>query len=181
MDTRSDDALEQLARFVGQTPADAIPPAVLERTREILVDTLPVIAWGGPKLAAAGATVIERSADDGAMGLSAISRIGAVRRHAAAIDRLVSLGAIPAGKPVFFVGRGAGANAASRYADLLASATPGGSPIPTPSPAAGNPNTGTLTGISDKIFATSRFSAPRSAPAFPSSSCPQIQNIGAFH
>lgn len=44
--------------------------------------------------------------------------------HAAAIDRLVSLGAIPAGKPVFFVGRGAGANAASRYADLLASATP---------------------------------------------------------
>ncbi len=46
MDTRSGDALEQLARFVGQTPADAIPPAVLERTREILVDTLPVIAWG---------------------------------------------------------------------------------------------------------------------------------------
>jgi 2-methylcitrate dehydratase PrpD len=46
LDTRSGDALEQLARFVGQTPVDAIPPAVLERTREILVDTLPVIAWG---------------------------------------------------------------------------------------------------------------------------------------
>ncbi|MFZ4697853.1 MAG: hypothetical protein ACOYMO_07580, partial [Phycisphaerales bacterium] len=55
-----------------------------------LAPELPVIAWGGPKLAAAGATVIERSADDGAMGLSAISRIGAVRRHAAAIDRWCS-------------------------------------------------------------------------------------------
>ncbi len=44
--------------------------------------------------------------------------------HAAAIDRLVSLGALTAGKPVFFVGRGAGANAASRYADLLAAASP---------------------------------------------------------
>lgn len=44
--------------------------------------------------------------------------------HSAAIDRLVNLGAIAAGKPVFLVGRGAGANAAARYADLLASATP---------------------------------------------------------
>ena len=44
--------------------------------------------------------------------------------HAAAIDRLVSLGAIAAGKPVFLAGHGAGANAAARYADLLASATP---------------------------------------------------------
>jgi hypothetical protein len=44
--------------------------------------------------------------------------------HAAAIDRLVALGAIAAGKPVFFLGNGAGANAAVRYADLLATATP---------------------------------------------------------
>lgn len=40
------DPLDQLARFVGQTPTEDIPAEVLERTRHILVDTLPVIAWG---------------------------------------------------------------------------------------------------------------------------------------
>ncbi len=40
------DYLDQLARFVGQTPLQDIPAEVLERTRQILVDTLPVIAWG---------------------------------------------------------------------------------------------------------------------------------------
>jgi len=49
-----------------------------------------VVAWGGPKMEAAGATIIERSADDGAMGLSALSRVGAVRAHQAAIARWAS-------------------------------------------------------------------------------------------
>jgi len=40
------DYLEQLAAFVGTTPYDAIAPQVLARTKEILVDTLPVIATG---------------------------------------------------------------------------------------------------------------------------------------
>ncbi len=40
------DYLDQLARFVGQTPLQDIPAEVLARTRQILVDTLPVIAWG---------------------------------------------------------------------------------------------------------------------------------------
>jgi len=40
------DYLDRLARFVGQTPSRDIPDAVLARTREILVDTFPVIAWG---------------------------------------------------------------------------------------------------------------------------------------
>lgn len=43
--------------------------------------------------------------------------------HAAAYDRLVDIGALAAGRPVFFLGNAAGANAAVRYADLLASAT----------------------------------------------------------
>ena len=38
------DYLERLVRFVGATPYEAIPASVLARTREILVDTLPVIA-----------------------------------------------------------------------------------------------------------------------------------------
>ena len=65
---------------------DAHAAPVVKALRGLAPD-LFVAAWGGPKLHEAGATVIERSADDGAMGLSALSRMGAVRRHAAAIDR----------------------------------------------------------------------------------------------
>ncbi len=44
--------------------------------------------------------------------------------HAAAYDRLVASGALAAGRPLFFLGEAAGANAASRIADLLATAVP---------------------------------------------------------
>jgi 2-methylcitrate dehydratase PrpD len=40
------DYLDQLARFVALTPYEDIPAPVLARTKEILADTLPVIAWG---------------------------------------------------------------------------------------------------------------------------------------
>ncbi|MEO7241264.1 MAG: MmgE/PrpD family protein [Variovorax sp.] len=38
--------LDRLARFVGSTPIEDIPDSVLARTREILVDSFPVIASG---------------------------------------------------------------------------------------------------------------------------------------
>ncbi len=44
--------------------------------------------------------------------------------HAAAFDRFVRDGLLTATKPVFFLGIAAGADAAARYADLLATATP---------------------------------------------------------
>ena len=44
--------------------------------------------------------------------------------HAAALDRFVKDNLIGATKPVFFIGEGAGANAAIRYADMLATASP---------------------------------------------------------
>ncbi len=40
------DYLDRLARFVGETSIDDIPEEVLQRTREILVDSFPVLAWG---------------------------------------------------------------------------------------------------------------------------------------
>jgi len=40
------DYLERLARFVSETPLSSIPPEVLQRTKEILVDSLPVLALG---------------------------------------------------------------------------------------------------------------------------------------
>lgn len=46
------------------------------------------------------------------------------QNHAAAFDRLVADGALPAATPVFFLGVGAGGDAAARVADLLATARP---------------------------------------------------------
>lgn len=40
------DYLDRLARFVGETPVEAIPATVLERTREILIDSFAVYAAG---------------------------------------------------------------------------------------------------------------------------------------
>jgi 2-methylcitrate dehydratase PrpD len=40
------DYLERIARFVAETPLSAIPAGVLERAKQILADTLPVIASG---------------------------------------------------------------------------------------------------------------------------------------
>jgi len=42
---------------------------------------LRVYAWGGPKMEAAGATILGRTADDGAMGLGALRRAGEVRKQ----------------------------------------------------------------------------------------------------
>lgn len=58
------DYLERLVRFVAATPYEAIPAAVLARTKEILVDTLPVIATGmrAPELVALSARQIDSSA-----------------------------------------------------------------------------------------------------------------------
>ncbi|MBL8381264.1 MAG: MmgE/PrpD family protein, partial [Burkholderiales bacterium] len=40
------DYLEQLARFVGTTPADQVPQAVRERAKWLIADSLPVYATG---------------------------------------------------------------------------------------------------------------------------------------
>lgn len=45
------------------------------------VPQLKVYAWGGPKMEAAGATILGRTADDGTMGLGALKKVFAVRRE----------------------------------------------------------------------------------------------------
>ncbi len=42
---------------------------------------MAIYAWGGPRMAEAGATLIDNSVDDAAMGLSALKKISTVRRH----------------------------------------------------------------------------------------------------
>ncbi len=66
MSDTAGDYLDALARFVGQTPAQAIPPAVLARTREILIDTLPVIAWGMRQPPLMALTQAQLAGQDGA-------------------------------------------------------------------------------------------------------------------
>lgn len=57
--------------------------AALKRRRP----DLAICAWGGPKMADAGAQVVATTADDGAMGLVGLSKILAVRRHIREIGR----------------------------------------------------------------------------------------------
>ena len=53
-------------------------PVIRELLR--LVPSLKVYAWGGPKMEQAGATLLGRTAEDGAMGLGALKRARSVRR-----------------------------------------------------------------------------------------------------
>lgn len=48
---------------------------------------LTVYAWGGPKMAEAGATIVQKTSADGSMGLSALKKISEVRREVRHIRR----------------------------------------------------------------------------------------------
>ncbi|MGI9013558.1 MAG: lipid-A-disaccharide synthase [Phycisphaerales bacterium] len=66
----------------GDAHAATVIRALVQRHPEFLI-----YAWGGPAMEAAGATVIERTAEDGSMGLGALSKARQVRRHIKAIKR----------------------------------------------------------------------------------------------
>lgn len=51
------------------------------------VPNLHIYAWGGPKMQEAGATVLENTCEDAAMGLGALRRVFAVRREIRKIRR----------------------------------------------------------------------------------------------
>jgi len=73
-------AARQVVLFTAQEPSgDAHAAPVVARLREAYPDIEPV-AWGGPRMAAAGATMLGRTADDGVMGLAGISKIAEVKR-----------------------------------------------------------------------------------------------------
>jgi len=66
----------------GDAHAAPVIRALLEKVPE-----LKIYAWGGPLMEAAGATIVESTADDGAMGLNAIGKVFAVRREIRRIAR----------------------------------------------------------------------------------------------
>ena len=65
---------------------DAHAAPVIRILREKVPD-LEVFAWGGPLMAEAGATIIEPTCDNAAMGLHAIGKARAVRREISRIKR----------------------------------------------------------------------------------------------
>jgi len=66
--------------FTAQEPSgDAHAAPVIARLREAYPDIEPV-AFGGPRMEAAGATMLGRTADDGVMGLAGATKILEVRR-----------------------------------------------------------------------------------------------------
>jgi lipid-A-disaccharide synthase len=70
----------RMVLFTAQEPSgDAHAAPVIARLRERYPEIEPV-AWGGPKMEAAGATMLGRTADDGVMGLAGISKVVEVKR-----------------------------------------------------------------------------------------------------
>lgn len=70
----------RIVLFTAQEPSgDAHAAPVIARLRAHYRDIEPV-AWGGPKMEAAGATMLGRTADDGVMGLAGISKVAEVKR-----------------------------------------------------------------------------------------------------
>lgn len=73
-------AARKVVLFTAQEPSgDAHAAPVVARLRAAYPDIEPV-AWGGPKMAAAGATMLGRTADDGVMGLAGLSKVAEVKR-----------------------------------------------------------------------------------------------------
>lgn len=78
---------------------DAHAAPVIQQLLSI-VPNIRIYAWGGPKMQQAGATIIERTADDGAMGLNSLGRAMYVRKQIQAIKRWSHLHRVIAHVPV---------------------------------------------------------------------------------
>ncbi len=73
--------------FTAFEPSGDAHAAPVIRALAEKVPQVRIYAWGGPRMAAAGATLVETTAADGAMGLTAIGRFTSVRREVKRIER----------------------------------------------------------------------------------------------
>ena len=67
-------------------PSLTIAAAIIAELKRRYPD-LTVYAWGGPKMQAAGATIIERTGDDAVMGMPGLAKI---REHRKINDRIAA-------------------------------------------------------------------------------------------
>ena len=71
--------------FTAFEPSGDAHAAPVIAALKAMAPEIEIVAWGGPQMERAGATMIERTADDGSMGLSALSKIASVKKTQAAI------------------------------------------------------------------------------------------------
>ncbi|MCP3902379.1 MAG: hypothetical protein GY715_01990 [Planctomycetes bacterium] len=73
--------------FTAFEPSGDAHAAPVIRTLLKMIPDLRIFAWGGEQMKEAGATIVEETAADAAMGLNALSRVMAVRREVKRIKR----------------------------------------------------------------------------------------------
>ena len=71
--------------FTAFEPSGDAHAAPVIAALKAMAPEIEIVACGGPQMERAGATMIERTADDGAMGLSALSKIASVKKTQNAI------------------------------------------------------------------------------------------------
>ncbi|MSR68751.1 MAG: hypothetical protein EXS17_00140 [Phycisphaerales bacterium] len=79
----------------GDAHAAPVIAAILRREPH-----LRIVAWGGPKMQAAGAEMMGRTADDGEMGIPALRKVLAIRKTAQEISRWAEMHAVSVHVPV---------------------------------------------------------------------------------
>ena len=83
--TKDHSSAKAIVLFTAFEPSGDAHAAPVIAALKAMAPDIEIVAWGGPQMERAGATMIERTADDGAMGLSALSKIASVKKTQNAI------------------------------------------------------------------------------------------------
>ena len=84
-DMKDHSSAKAIVLFTAFEPSGDAHAAPVIAALKAMAPDIEIVAWGGPQMERAGATMIERTADDGAMGLSALSKIASVKKTQNAI------------------------------------------------------------------------------------------------
>jgi len=84
-DIKDHSSAKAIVLFTAFEPSGDAHAAPVIAALKAMAPDIEIVAWGGPQMERAGATMIERTADDGAMGLSALSKIASVKKTQNAI------------------------------------------------------------------------------------------------
>jgi len=83
--TKDHSSAKATVLFTAFEPSGDAHAAPVIAALKAMAPEIEIVACGGPQMERAGATMIERTADDGAMGLSALSKIASVKKTQNAI------------------------------------------------------------------------------------------------
>ena len=83
--TKDHSSAKATVLFTAFEPSGDAHAAPVIAALKAMAPEIEIVACGGPQMERAGATLIERTADDGAMGLSALSKIASVKKTQNAI------------------------------------------------------------------------------------------------